>query len=397
MPCRKRFLLYCQHLSGSGHYVRTYEIARALAEAHHVSMVDGGRPVPRPGPDIPVERVVLPRICRTPAGITPMDSSQQADEVMRLRLQQLKKAVDRIRPDTLLVEHFPFSKWALYDEIVALIAHVRKVNKQARVVCSLRDISPRTRDDPEPGCYQQQVLDVLHTHFDAVLIHADPELVRMEESVPWMGSISIPIHYTGYVSEKPQPEWLDDDRPRGSSANNNGIVLVSAGGAGSIGLAAQCITAWRLPRMQAVTQNRRLMIFLPLFVAQDTLTELAHDTDGQAIDILPFTPDFLHWLQAADLSVSEAGYNTCTNILETCTPAILVPSPVMSDQQARAQRLAQRGLATLLDPADMGADTLATAILDTLLSDKLAHDIDLAGAHRTRELLETLWTRFRIF
>ena len=79
MSRRRRFLLYAQHLSGVGHFVRTFEIARGLsaksrsrlpggtafAEAldpgcqvepadvpaagrHEVYLVDGGRPVPRP-------------------------------------------------------------------------------------------------------------------------------------------------------------------------------------------------------------------------------------------------------------------------------------------------------------------------------------------------------------
>jgi predicted glycosyltransferase len=61
-----------------------------------------------------------------------------------------------------------------------------------------------------------------------------------------------------------------------------------------------------------------------------------------------FTPDFLSYLEAADLSVSMAGYNTCMNILAAKTPAIVWPFSQNREQRLRAERLAQKAPFTVL-------------------------------------------------
>lgn len=382
MGRRKRFLLYSQHLSGSGHFVRTFEIARALAEAHEVYMIDGGRPVPRQEPGVPFTQVALPRIYRSKEGICPHDSTLDLNEVMQHRLQSLLELVERQRPDVLLIEHFPFSKWPLYPEIIPLVKHAREVNAGLKVICSLRDISPRTRDDPEPEQYQRNVLQTLHTYFDGVVVHADPDMVRIDEYIPWVDQITLPIEYTGYVSEKPGSAM--------PGIEERGTVIVSAGGAGSAVLISHCISAWKHPRLQEITRDRTLVIFPPLFVSEGEIDGLKQQIKNNSIELEPFTPDFINWMQVADISISEAGYNTCTNILETRTRAILVPNPCMSDQPARAQCLVDRGLATMISPDEVGPETLVAAILDTLSRPSAEHTVDLGGARKTRELLETL-------
>jgi predicted glycosyltransferase len=60
LAARLSIMLYSQALSGVGHYVRSFEIARALSQRHEVQLVDGGRRVPRAA-DNEVRRLVLPR------------------------------------------------------------------------------------------------------------------------------------------------------------------------------------------------------------------------------------------------------------------------------------------------------------------------------------------------
>lgn len=60
---------------------------------------------------------------------------------------------------------------------------------------------------------------------------------------------------------------------------------------------------------------------------------------------------------AADLLVSAAGYNTFLEVLYGRLPAIFIPQmgPFMDDQRARAQAAAERGLASLVEPAELVA------------------------------------------
>jgi predicted glycosyltransferase len=157
----QRILVYAQHLSGVGHYVRTFEIARALASQHEVHWVEGGRPVPH-APCPQLRLVELPRICRGPDGrIGGLDPSQDADALMHLRAARLLEAIEAIRPRVFLIEYFPFSKWELSDELLPAIAAVRA--NGGRVFCSLRDVVRKTRYERAPGlAYAARVTELLH-------------------------------------------------------------------------------------------------------------------------------------------------------------------------------------------------------------------------------------------
>ena len=377
-----RILLYGQSLSGTGHFVRTYEIAGALAARHDVYLLDGGRPVPRPKPAHPFTLLPLPRICRRTRQIVPVDAAANLDTVMAARRQALLSALERIRPHALVIEHFPFSKWGLQEEIVPLIEHARDVNPNVRVLASLRDIPPGTGDDPRDAAYRAYVLQALQSLFDGVLVHTDPALVPLEEHVPWKDEIAVPIACTGYVSEKL------GDRPVAA----RGHVVVSTGGAHLPGLVRHCLEAWQRLLAEGAIGDRRLVVFLPPFGGGESYARPAEDA---SVRFEPFTPDFLTWMAGADLSISQAGYNTCANILETRARAIIVPNTAMSDQGPRARRLAERGLARVIPSGEITPDRLAAAMLDALAGRPAAHHVDLAGADKTRAQIEE-WCRWPV-
>ena len=104
--------------------------------------------------------------------------------------------------DVVLVEHYPFSKWALAGEIEATIAAARHANAAVRVVCSVRDFPLQTRHEAcDAPTWRSRVIDTLHRHFDAVLHHADPALLAFDSVFPDAGRLRIPVHATVAVSE----------------------------------------------------------------------------------------------------------------------------------------------------------------------------------------------------
>lgn len=387
MSLSKRFLLYAQHLSGTGHFVRTYEIACALGEGNEVYLVDGGRSVPRQYETAPFKLIPLPRIYRSQKSIIPLDSRENIKEIMEQRKQLLLKSVAQIRPDVVLIEHFPFSKWELYQEIIPMIELAQRVNKNVKIICSLRDITGRMRHDSNGEQHHLKVVETLHQYFHGILVHADPKLVRLEEYISWVEQITIKIEYTGYVSQKVSPNPVSINS---SQLQDSGIILVSAGGAGSIDLISHCIAAWKHPSLQNFINNHQLIIFTPLFAAEDELKYLKKYMENKQIQIHPFSADFLDYMQAATLSISQAGYNTCTNILETRTPAILIPNSTMSDQLPRAHLLAGRGLVTIMDGDNLNPSKLSSTIIDALSRPIIKHNIDLDGARKTRKILEKI-------
>ena len=99
-----------------------------------------------------------------------------------------------------------------------------------------------------------------------------------------------------------------------------------------------------------------------------------------------FTPDFLTYLDAADLSVSMAGYNTSMNLMAVGTPALVWPFAQNREQRLRAERLARLGGLKVLADADLEPNRLA-GIMQSMLSQGKRPEglIDLAGAEFTAQ------------
>ena len=418
---RKRIVFYSQHLVGVGHHFRNREIVGALSQNHQVYFVDGGRRIP--GGDLPdtVERIQLSPVFASEEGLSSDEPGRDIQEVLRERCNVLCEAIENIDPDVFMIEFFPFGRGRLRSELISAIETARLVNPDVKVICSLRDIPMRAKTadligPPMPDAlaitgklrfysvpfggpqyihtlmaqrYYNEVCPTLNTHFDALLVHGDPKVTQLEEHFPWVEDIEIPIEYTGYVSEKLKSQRRKNGLPKR-------FVLVSAGGgAEAYELIVPCIEAWKLLLRQGVTQGREMVIFTGPFAQDDHFESLEQMCDGGPFRLSRFAPDFLSWMDAADFSISRAGYNTCMNVLETGTPALLVPSVPMGDQVFRANKLSELKLADVIASEDLNPDSVADVIAKGLSRSRSSHDIALNGANKTLELVSKLSTRSR--
>jgi len=372
-----RVLVYCQPLTGLGHHVRALAIAGALAEAHEVVFTAGARPFPGERAAPGVRFLALPALWRREGSLAAADG-RPAAEALAERAALLADAVRALRPDAVLVEHFPFGKWELADEARALITAARP---GATVLCSLRDIALRGRYASEAGDEDEtgrgrRTCAALREHFDAVLVHGDPAVTRLADQLPWAGAIPVPVHYTGYVTRP---------HPAAPPADAAGVIVVSAGGGVEAAeVVAPCLEAW--PRLRA--PGRRLVAFAGPYLPEAEFAGLAARCAAAGAELHRFTDDLAGWIGAADLSISRAGYNTCADVLASGARALLLPSPRMPDQALRARRLAELGLAeTLADPTP---DALAAAAARALARPRPRVVVDLDGAARTRALVEEI-------
>jgi predicted glycosyltransferase len=338
--------------------------------------------------------VDLSPIRRAFGRLRPVGPGREIAAVLEERRRALVAAVAEVAPDALIIEHFPFSKWELAGEALAAIEAARSANPAVTVICSLRDIALKGRYDgaaagEDGDARDRAVCETLRARFDALLVHGDPAVTRLEEQIGFASRIPVPVAYTGYVSRKAESAGGGPGAPAGT-------VLVSVGGgAEAEGLIVPCLAAWRLLRARGTTGGRTLTAFAGPLVEARAFRALERACAAEGAVLRPFTPDLLGQMAAADLSISRAGYNTCTNVLEVRARALLVPSPLMSDQRLRARRLAELGIVETLDPEDASPERLAAAILRALERPRPQHAVDLGGAERTRALVEALVARAR--
>ncbi|GAB6036351.1 glycosyltransferase [Fundidesulfovibrio butyratiphilus] len=382
-------VLYCQHVLGLGHFMRSLALAEALAP-HRVALVSGGPPAPARLPQN-VELVPLPPLAMDEEFSVLYAPQGDLETVKTARAARLLAVLERERPDVLLVELYPFGRRAFEFELVPALQAARSGRfGPCRTVCSLRDILVEKNN---PQKYQDRVLARLDALFDGLLVHADPEICRLKETFPRADEISVPVAYTGFVTQTPSPDARTRIRSALGLGPDDRLAVASAGG-GKVGgeLLEACLDAFATLSGQRLTLLR---IFTGPFLDDARFTRLASKARTvRGVHVERFATDFPDWLAAADLSISLAGYNTTMNVLAAATPALVRPFDQNREQALRARRLESLGALGVLEDKDLGAQALARRMLDALDPAKpgrAPRPVRLDGAETTARLLGEGW------
>ena len=363
---------YVQHLLGIGHLRRAAVIARALRrQSLGVVFASGGEPV-RDLNLAGAELVQLPPAYAADETFSAIhdEAGMPIDDAWRQRRrQQLLDEFDRRRPGLLLVEMFPFGRRQFAFELEPLMTRARR--QGIPVLISLRDILVAKSKASRVA----ETVTLVNRLADAVLVHGDPAVVRLEATFPAASELCPPILYTGYVAEAALP----------ARATQGPEILVSAGG-GAVGLPLLSTVLDAMPRTTAASAPWRLISGPNL--AESEFQALASRLPANA-RLERFRPDFPALMAAARLSISQAGYNTVMDILCTGVRALVLPfgEGGESEQTMRARLLAERGLLSLMEPP-FEAAALARAIDAALAGERpAAARIDLGGADATARLI----------
>jgi predicted glycosyltransferase len=369
---------YVQHLLGIGHLVRASRIAQALARGgFDVVMACGGEPV-EGFPGSGVELLSLPAIKAAP-GFAALEDAQgrPIDEALKLKRQGLLlSGFERSRADILLIEAFPFGRRPMRFELIPLIERVHERRPRPLIVCSVRDILQEGRR-PER---LEESATIVQRCFDLVLVHGDPAFVRFEESFPLASNFAGKIVYTGLVTG-PMPE----------PPSERFDVVASAGGGAAGAELVRCAAAAAalLPR-----ELRWCLLTGPNY-PQSELKSLAQGNAAN-LTVEKFRSDFASLLCAAQLSISQAGYNTVCDILRANCPALVVPFAAggETEQSLRGKRLEALGLVKVLPERQLSVDALCKAARERLgRRQPASHGLDLEGAEKTREILQRHMSR----
>ncbi len=381
-----KIIQYCQHVLGIGHLFRSLEICRALSD-HDVILVTGGPQVDAGLPEH-VREVRLPDLQMNQEfkGLFSSQKDSSLEQIKADRRKCLLAIVERERPDIFLVELYPFGRKAFRFELDPVLEALgKRASSPCGVICSVRDILVEKEDRDK---HESRVVKTLNRSFDAVLVHADPSLAQLHETFDHFDEIEIPVIYTGYIAAKPMPEAGRNLRRQLQIETTEFLIVASAGG-GNVGTPLLKAVVLAFNRL-AVNKTCRLKVFTGPFLERGAFDELK-EMAGNNVQIERFTPDFLSYLAAADLSISMGGYNTTMNILATGVPALVWPFSQNREQRLRAGRLAQKGILKVLKEADLRPDRLAD-LMDQMLkaSNRLAGEFDLDGAANTVKWIEVL-------
>jgi predicted glycosyltransferase len=383
MTTRPSLLFYCQHSLAMGHLVRSLALAGSLAERFHVMLLNGGR-MPR-GLVIPagVQVINLP-----PLGIDETnqlvshDKRISVERALDRRKKMMRTCFDNLRPAVVMLELFPFGRKKFAVELRPLLEAAHSHDRRSFIVCSLRDIfGSRTVNQQK---YDDCAALLANEFLDLVLVHSDPSFAHFDESFHPTVPLKVPVIHTGFVVPRTvQTAGFERGRKR---------IVVSAGG----GITGEPLlrTAIEALRYLEDPQIEMRMIAGPFLPDEEwnTLRTLARGKPQ--VSLVRCVNNLCDELHGAAVSISQAGYNTCLDVMRAGVPALLVPFARGTDneQQNRALRLQRLGAVDVLDQENLHPARLAAAILSLMNRRMTRPQFDLDGAKRSMQIIASMVT-----
>ncbi|HMB47180.1 MAG TPA: glycosyltransferase [Afifellaceae bacterium] len=372
-------LIYVQHLLGIGHAVRAAAIGRALRDRNvAVTLVTGNR---------------LPDVIDTHGmTVVPLPAARAADVTFRVLLDEAGKPVDEAwqaartkqllhvfeteQPDILLTEFFPLGRRKFRFELIPLLEKARAQPDRPVIASAVRDILV-AKDDP---AIERWMADTALRYYDRLLVHGDPEFIRLDETFSFAGDLQHLIAYTGYVhggAVAPQP-------PAGEGDDE---IIVACGG-GSVG---ETVLRAAVDAATAGPEDRRWRILAGRDLPQGLFDELAAKTAPNLI-LQHARPDFPNLLKRARLSVCQAGYNTVMDIMAAGTSGVLVPFAQAreSEQTIRAAALERHGRMVMIAEDGLTGSSLAAAVDRAMKLPRRWPSREMNGAERSADILLSL-------
>jgi len=275
------------------------------------------------------------------------------------------------RPRVIITEMYPFGRRQFATELLPLFEAAHHTQPKPAIFASVRDILTE-RGDPTRD---SEMARLALRWYRAVLVHGDPELIPFEASFSEAARIAHLIRYTGYIGA------VGPGGPYGVS----GEVIVSAGG-GAVG-AHLLQTALEARELSVLAKRRWRLLTGPNLPAEwfDALKHLSQD--GTVVERAH--DDFPALLEAAALSISQAGYNTILDVVSARVRAVLVPFAAKgeTEQTVRAERMAAAGLAQIVREDEMTPERLAAAVDSAWAAPPPDVNIGVAGAGESARII----------
>lgn len=379
----KSVLIYVQHLLGIGHLKRIELIAVELKKNNlSVTIISGGIG----GLTLPLEKiniVQLPGI-KSDSGFSNLYDAQGNPVSEKMKEERVKIILSTLRktnPDFLLIETYPFGRRQMRFEIKPLIEHAtNSLGHKPIIASSIRDIiHPKS-----PGKRTDEIVSMIDKDFDWVFVHGEESMVSFEQTFPQCKQFSNKLLYTGYVTQNIKPKTLSRVREK--------RIVVSAGG-GAVGEDLYLCALETAKTNFGCTYDWHFLIGnnIPEQQFQAWLC-----SQNSHICIERNRSDFPDLLSQSSLSLSQAGYNTVMDIIQSGIQGIVIPfeGSGEKEQLLRSQSFSNLGLLKLIREKELCVDAIISAIknIENSKTERRNHtqQLSINGASRTAQLIDKL-------
>ncbi len=375
----RRIAFYAHDTYGLGHLNRCLKLAGVFAA--ELAAVEGviltGSPWYRLFAPPPGFRVVpLPPVVKLRQGVyASRDRSLPFEQVLAARRRRIDSCLRRFRPQLLVVDNVPCG---LHGEVLPALRRLHE-RRGARAVLALRDVLDRPSVVADEWA-RAGAAEPLAELYDEVWVFGDPADAQILIDAGPLAAAAGKVRACGRLGRR---------RPGRSRVADGGqrrkpLVLVTGGGGGDAPpLVRSYLEALRRYRPRLTSR---------VVLGPDYPAEVADPPPPGVDELHCFEPDLAGWLEASDLVVSMAGYNTVCEILESGCRAVLVPRVwPRQEQWLRALRWQRQGRVRVIHPGRLSPRALWHEIEEVLAAPRpapMALGGGVVAAGRAARLLE---------
>jgi predicted glycosyltransferase len=307
------------------------------------------------------------------------DSALQG--VRHLREGLIRRFVSDFAARLLVVETPPGGAGG---ELVRTLRDVRAAWPRPTLTLILRDVendAPSVRKNWE----QEGYYELLDHVYDHILVVGSREVFDPIREYGLSPAAAAKTTFCGYI-RRPEPLTPPEPIREQLGVGTSPLVVVSVGG-GRDGITV--LRAYLAALADGLLDGVISLVVTGPLLPEADQAELASTAERlRGVKLMRFTPDFLSYLNAADLAVTAGGHNTTCEAVSLGKRTIVVPregSP--RERVIRAERFAQRGLVSLLHPEGLTSERLAAAARATLGASPPTASLDFDGLRRLGDLL----------
>lgn len=389
----KKLLVYSHDTFGLGNIRRMLCICEHLLTALpdlSILLVSGSPMVQSFRLPARLDYIKLPCLRRTGEGdyaVRAMGTS--LDETVKLRSDLLQATVANFQPHLLLVDKKPYG---VENELQDTLQYLHTFLPDTRNVLLLRDIL----DSAEPTMkiwHKHGYHEAIRSFYDQVLVVGSRDIFDPCEIYQFPPSVTEKVRFCGYIRRQPGLKSRDVLRRELQLQGERLILVTPGGGEDGYHLLATYIAG--LAQLPVGHNTHSLIVHGPeMPPAQRAMLSQAAATYPH-VRLSEFTNDMMSYIDAADVVVAMAGYNTMCEVLSLRKRAIVVPrvKPV-TEQWIRAERMARRGLLQTIHPAALTPERLMHTVMEALdpanKTQRTPPQVDLNALPRIAEYLSAL-------
>jgi predicted glycosyltransferase len=340
-----------------------------------------------------VDFIKLPSVIKRNTGVwLPLRLRIGLEKTKALRVATIQEAIRVFHPQVLLVDHVPVGIWG---ELLPSLQMLKRRSDAPTIVLGLRDIL----DAPEVtrALWEREgTYEAIRRYYDEIFIYGRKEIFDTGAHYGLDGEFEQKLRYVGYVCEH-EPYKNRSEMRSELQVENKLLVVTGGGGADAFPMMLECMKGLRL--LGANSGLEAIFITGPLMEGgqREHLREMAK---GLKARVLVHVDDHLSHMNAADLVVTMAGYNSLYQLLRLRKKGLVIPrSGPSAEQKTRAQLFAERGLVDVIQPGELSPKKMAEKFMHGLeQTDYPLYEstIDTNGSRRAAERLAEHLTAARM-